>query len=75
MKYLSIFANEAAYDAAKLEGLDLPHVSLVEATMEVKFDPYVVVPVNEPAEEPVDNGDDQNGDFNPENPSEPIAQE
>ena len=39
MKYLSVFATEAAYAAAKLEAsFATPHVSLVEETSAVKFD-------------------------------------
>lgn len=40
MKYLSKFETEADYTAEK-STLDLPHVSLIAATMEVKYDPYV----------------------------------
>lgn len=40
MKYLSVFATESAYTAAKLENtFAKPHVSLVEETSSVKFDP------------------------------------
>lgn len=40
MKYLSVFATESAYTAAKLEDtFAKPHVSLVEETSSVKFDP------------------------------------
>ncbi len=39
MKYLSVFATESAYAAAKLEDTFVkPHVSLVEETSSVKFD-------------------------------------
>lgn len=38
MKYLSVFETEAAY-LAKKDNLDLPHVSLIAATMEIKYDP------------------------------------
>lgn len=40
MKYLSIFENETAYNNAKA-GLKLPHVSLITATNDVKYDPVV----------------------------------
>lgn len=40
MKYLSVFATESAYEAAILEEtFAKPHVSLVEETSSVKFDP------------------------------------
>lgn len=40
MKYLSVFATESAYTAAKSENtFAKPHVSLVEETSSVKFDP------------------------------------
>ena len=38
MKYLSKFETVAEYDAAK-NSLDLPHVSLISATMGVMYDP------------------------------------
>ena len=43
MKYLSKFETRADYDAAK-SNLDLPHVSLISATMGIMFDPYVAGP-------------------------------
>ena len=74
MKYLSIFASNAAYDAAKSEGLDLPHVSLIADTMDVMFDPYVPVTVNEPADNQGGNSEENgNEEFNPEDPSEPTV--
>ena len=42
MKYLDVYANQAAYNAGKLERtFGLPHVSLIEDTMAVVYDPYV----------------------------------
>lgn len=41
MKYLSVFETEEAYNTAK-SNLDLPHVSLISATMGVKFDPLAL---------------------------------
>ena len=42
MKYLDIYANQDAYNAGKLEAtFGLPHVSLIENTMAVVYDPYV----------------------------------
>lgn len=40
MKYLSVYATESAYTAAKSENtFAKPHVSLIEDTSSVKFDP------------------------------------
>ena len=45
MKYLSVFATEHAYAAAKLDGtFARPHVSLVEETSSVKFDQVLIAP-------------------------------
>lgn len=47
MKYLDIYADQAAYNAGKLDvTFGLPHVSLIEDTMAVVYDPYVA-PVGE----------------------------
>jgi hypothetical protein len=74
-EYLSIYETEAAYTTAKAgESFDLPHVSLVTATMDVKFDPYVAPVVEEPANnggEDPGNGNEGGNEFNPENPAEP----
>ena len=50
MKYLSKFETVAEYDAAK-NSLDLPHVSLISATMGVMYDPSAPPPVGPSANE------------------------
>ena len=54
MKYLSVFATLGDYTAAKnsqANPFDLPHVSLISATMEVKYDPWVAPQNEEPVVE------------------------
>lgn len=50
MKHLKIFETAALFEAARAT-LDLPNVSLVEATMGVNYLPYVEQQ-EEPQEEP-----------------------
>ena len=54
MKYLSVFTTLGDYTAAKnsqANPFDLPHVSLISATMEVKYDPWVAPQNEEPVVE------------------------
>ena len=40
MKYLNKFSTISQYNTAKQEEFELPHVSLIDETKEIKYDPY-----------------------------------
>ena len=51
MEYINVYNNNEAYEEAKqTPGFPIPHVSLIDNTMEVKYDPYP-----EPEEEEENN--------------------